>query len=546
MIIKKVAFGNFDEAYIESRLTEAVNIIFSSENNKGKTLVVQGLMYALGNTPIFPADFNYQDYFFYCCIDVKGKDYEFLRKNNSIIIKENGKFHIFDSISDLKYFIDKNIFSLPQIEKNGMKHIVGPSLFYQLFFIGQDKRNTSNIQNSGQYNKNDFMSMLYSLNGVQQPYLSAFDIETIKNQIKEKQTRLEEIKRKIKLLPKDPNIAAQMLQHANEEQYQKQFKVFQDINDRISELKNRLLGETNRKIKLGNLILELNSLNKTISVGKLVCGKCGSDKIVFSSRDLDFELSNDVIRKQVLNSISEQIIIKEDKIAELSENLDKEQERYSSLIKATPVDVRSMLIFSGDLLPNASFSAEISKLNKEIKDLSEALNENKKLEKHEIEKNKSMIDLILARMNDYYKNIDPSEYSEFNSLFTKGDVNYSGSQEQEFYFCKLLAINSYFNHQFPIIMDSFRSGEISTSKEQKMINYYVKLNKQVILTATLKDEENKTLKYGKIQEINAISYNSHKEKHILDKLHVNAFGEILSNFNIIKMETEEVKRRKEF
>ena len=154
MIIKKVAFGNFDEAFIENRLTESVNIIFSNENNRGKTLLIQGLMYSLGNAPIFPADFSYQDYFFYSNIEIANKVYEFLRKNNTVIVKFSAEKYIFDSISDLKYFISKNIFPLPKIEKNGMEHIVEPSLFYQIFFIGQDKRNTSNIQNSGQYNKN--------------------------------------------------------------------------------------------------------------------------------------------------------------------------------------------------------------------------------------------------------------------------------------------------------------------------------------------------------------------------------------------------------
>lgn len=65
MIIKSIALGNVEEAYVEERLTDGVNIIFSDDNNKGKTLVMQGMMYAMGNQPIFPKGFNYRSNYFY-------------------------------------------------------------------------------------------------------------------------------------------------------------------------------------------------------------------------------------------------------------------------------------------------------------------------------------------------------------------------------------------------------------------------------------------------------------------------------------------------
>ncbi len=49
MKIKSIALGNAEEAYVEERFTDGVNIIFSDDNNKGKTLVMQGMMYAMGN-----------------------------------------------------------------------------------------------------------------------------------------------------------------------------------------------------------------------------------------------------------------------------------------------------------------------------------------------------------------------------------------------------------------------------------------------------------------------------------------------------------------
>lgn len=62
MKILRVAVGNSKEAFIESRFTEGLNIISSDDNNKGKTIVIQSMMYALGNEPTFPTSFEYQKY----------------------------------------------------------------------------------------------------------------------------------------------------------------------------------------------------------------------------------------------------------------------------------------------------------------------------------------------------------------------------------------------------------------------------------------------------------------------------------------------------
>lgn len=47
MKIRKVAVGNAAEAFIEGNFTNGVNIISSDDNNKGKTIVIQSMMYLL-------------------------------------------------------------------------------------------------------------------------------------------------------------------------------------------------------------------------------------------------------------------------------------------------------------------------------------------------------------------------------------------------------------------------------------------------------------------------------------------------------------------
>ena len=47
MIIKKSAIGNTQEAFIQPYFDERLNIISSDDNNRGKTIEIQSLLYAL-------------------------------------------------------------------------------------------------------------------------------------------------------------------------------------------------------------------------------------------------------------------------------------------------------------------------------------------------------------------------------------------------------------------------------------------------------------------------------------------------------------------
>ncbi len=64
-----------------------MNVIYSDDNNRGKTLVMQGLMFSLGYESIFPSSFHYKDKYFYSEIEVNGESYEFLRKKRIPLLK---------------------------------------------------------------------------------------------------------------------------------------------------------------------------------------------------------------------------------------------------------------------------------------------------------------------------------------------------------------------------------------------------------------------------------------------------------------------------
>lgn len=532
MQIKSAAFGNLHEAFIEERLKNCVNIIYSDDNNKGKTLLVQAILYALGNSPVFPSGFDKDNYYFYTKIDIKNMEYEFLRKGDSVIVKTKGDWLAFDSISELKYYIHKNLFSLPVIKKNGEDKVVDLELFYQLFSIGQDKRDTSKIQNSGYYNKSDFMSMLRGLEGLQGSLEADLSVEQIKKTIDDKKKLMKLLRRKMELVKKNPDVANYASKYADREDVRKHEKSLIGIHQKISKYKKSRSREINRRLKLQNLISELNSLNQTISMGKIICSECGSEKIIYSNGSLNFEISNSHVKKKVLESIRLQISLKLDIEDELTRNINREQDYLLKELGEVTPEVRNILIFSKEIVSEEQYSSNLLKLDAELISLKEELSLCTKNDSESKNKYKEMVELILSEMNRLYQIVDPSGKQVFEALFSKSGVNYSGSEEQEFYFCKLLALNNYFKHDFPIIMDSFRSGELSTDKEQIMIKLYKSTNKQVILTSTLKSEEYAELKYSSIDDINAIDYSQHQNSQVLQASFAGKFKVLLEGFGI--------------
>ena len=90
------------------------------------------------------------------------------------------------------------------------------------------------------------------------------------------------------------------------------------LHGEIAEFNKKRNLEYNRKEKLESLVQELKSLNHEIEQGNVICAKCGSDKIIYKSKGMSFEVSNSYVRKRVLSSIAYQISQKEEIIREYS------------------------------------------------------------------------------------------------------------------------------------------------------------------------------------------------------------------------------------
>lgn len=239
MKILETACGNAQESFIEDRFTDGVNVIFSNDNNKGKTIIFQDLMYALGNDSIFPSGFDYKSYYFYTSIEHDGKIFEFLRKYNTIAVKCDEEVTIFNDISELKYFVAKNIFPLPYIIKDGFQKLVDLSLFYQLFFTGQDRRNPPNIVNSGYYNKQDFANMLYALSGCLTLTESIEKLKSLRAELRTCKSRIAVLSKRLTFYRDHPEIANAVSRTADRENMERERQEFQTLNDAISTMQKR-------------------------------------------------------------------------------------------------------------------------------------------------------------------------------------------------------------------------------------------------------------------------------------------------------------------
>jgi hypothetical protein len=533
MRVLETGFGNSKEAFLEKRILPGVNIIFSNDNNKGKTLVVQGLMYSLGNEPIFPSGFDHHNYMFYSKIEIDGKEWSFLRKCSSIIALSNGRLVTFDSISEFKHFFHSNIHQLPIIRKDDSKRIADFSLVYQLFYLPQDKRNTSTVIGSGYLKKADFYELIYSLAGSEPDPLDNEQIEGIKKAIALLEEERKNTNKRFKFAKSHPNISEIVNKSSDKELVKAKRNTLENINTRISEMRKDRYREINRKTKLERLIFELNSLNRELTAGRIICADCGSKRVVFENNEFTFDVSNQLVRKEIIESIQEQIKLKEEVIEELTRNTNHEQDLLKKELESIPKSVQTILLYSEEILSCAEIDDKLLEIDGEIKELKQNLENSRKIAADTKSANKNIISDILIYMNKVYKDLDPEGSLLFDDLFTKSGETYSGSEEQEFYFAKIIALSMVLNLKYPIIIDSFRDGELSSGKELFMLKAYINLGKQVILSSTLKREEYSVSRYNNLPEVNAIDYSSNTTSHILSNVSVDEFVNILKRFNIV-------------
>lgn len=533
MIIKRTAVGNKNEAFIESDFHTGINIISSDDNNKGKTIEIQSMMYALGNDPAFPTTFEYKDYYHYIEFEVDETTYKLCRFNNGFVLKHDSVLMLFDNVSELKRYWNKYIFALPSIVKNQISKIVDPVLFLQLFFVGQDKKDTSNISHAGYYNKSDFYNMLYDICDLSGLELDEDEIKKIKEQLAKLKSERELLIKQHKILKSQETPVSFLSAVSDKTTFNKKLSEMEKISSKIAELRKARNTAATRRASWETTLKELRSLNRTMESGELRCMDCNSTNISFSSSKKNayaFDVSSVDMRNEIIASINEKIEAYTEEINKLASQINTAQDELQTLMNDEAISLEAIVAYKQDIFSASDAEVKIKEIDLETENLKNQLKISAGTTQSKKEQQLAILIAILNEMNVVYEAIDPNGNLHFDNLFTKKDEVYSGSEATIFHLSRLYALSKVLNHNYPIVVDSFRAEDLSTSKENIVLDLYKELPNQVIFTTTLKLEE--LGKYDTRTDIHHIDYKDHAPSKMLSEVYVNEFCELLSSLSI--------------
>ena len=523
MIFKSIYIGNAEEAYIFEDFYEGLNIISSDENNKGKTIAIQGMIYCLGNTPLFPASFPYQDYYYILHVEVDGRLIKICRKDKNYVIKLNDEYFIFDTMSEFKRYWTKNIEKLPIILKDRVQKIVDPELLVQIFFVGQDKKITNDIFNKGLYRKEDFYKLLYAINGINTIADPIDDVEKVKKKIRELSNEKDRLLKENKIL-KANNSALEFLSATNDRiALENTLKEVDRIKEKLLKLKKERSNAVSRRAKNEMALKELRSLNRTMKTGEITCMDCGSNHIAYESADSDFsfDISTASMRKQILDSVQEKIDIYNEEIERLTHEINVCQKEFDTCMSNEDISLDALLFMKRELEGAKEADTRLGEIETEIKKQKEQLETKSAISDDVRKKQIKLMEDIVAEMNYFYKYVDIQGKDEYVDIFTPKGKTYSGSEATEFHLAKMYAFYKVLQHDYPIVIDSFRAEDLSTEREKRVLEFFKGIKNQIILTTTLKKEEEN--KYANMEGINNIDFSSHITNQMLTSDDVEKF-----------------------
>lgn len=214
--------------------------------------------------------------------------------------------------------------------------------------------------------------MIYAMNGISMAVEKETDIKSLKQEKERLETFIKAEKKKLPIA-KIPGIAKSVSIAFDNADFQEMSIRLKEINQAITELKKERNREENRRVRLEQLKIELNSLNRNLNEGKVRCSECGSGKIIFSNDDFEYDVSNDYVRHSILTAIDDKILLKNDLVEECTRNINIEQERLQKLLENMPNDAKHFILFHEEILDSRSIDIQIASAQRELDDIKEQI-----------------------------------------------------------------------------------------------------------------------------------------------------------------------------
>lgn len=530
--IKQIALGNASEAYIQSGFTGGLNVISSGENHVGKTVIMQAMMFALGSEPLFPTSLRYQEYAHIIDVEIDGRSVSILRNGSTFVVRDGDVIEPIETVSDFDQYWSNHFLALPSIVKDGKERMVPVALFEQMAFMPQAKRNTARIY-GGYYNKADFVEMIYSLAGFAGRTLDSKSLKKIKERRKALQARRSELSKQAKQLKKPGTALAVVSPTSDREEKTRLIAELDEIRGDIVSLQNRRNRVLTRMKKNEAVLHELRSLNSEISCGALECLNCHSRAIGYrmDKADFVFDLTTSDMRQQILRSLQERIDGQRNESGALDSEIRELQKRFNTLADTREISLEDIFACRENYVSLEDIDAELTTVTDELAEIERAIQANTQADAEIKESRKEFKESLLSTMNRVRRTLGAEDNApDYVDLFTTENSPYSGSEATEFLMARLYALAKHLHHQMPILVDSFRAEELSTGREEKLLPFFGELDNQVILTATLKEQE--AGKYRNIDGVNDIDLAGYAPNKLLSAKYCDAFKTKVAEFGI--------------
>ena len=335
MVSLKAAYiGNGLESFVEDGFSDGINVIYSTDNNRGKTILMQGIMYALGAIPTFPDGFSYREYIYIVDLIVDGRHISILRSRNTFAVQTEDGILTFDNARDYAKFWNEHISSIPSIVKNGRQTSVGLELYTQMFFIGQDNISSAKV-NAGHFNKDDFKEMLYAIQGLDGRTLDTADEKALKLKRDELKGRMRSLSKEARAL-KERGTALPIISVTTDRRDTEELcKELDTVRAEVIELRKQRSRFMTRKTKNQIVLSELQSLRREVKSGELKCLICGSKNIGYqmAGSDVVCDVTSSDMRTRIVNSIEDRIEEMDAGLQIVERNLRKAQDKMASLLQ---------------------------------------------------------------------------------------------------------------------------------------------------------------------------------------------------------------------
>ena len=263
----------------------------------------------------------------------------------------------------------------------------------------------------------------------------------------------------------------------------------------------------------------------------MYCKNCNEKIIVYkASNDIVFDVSTAQMRNEILKNLKTRNSEYTNEVLEIEEKITTLQNQVQELLNKEEMKSVNLILFRDDLIKDLEYDKQLLNLSNDLEQKKIVFDDYvNKIEKNTKEQKKCEEELK-AEMSKYYQRFENSDTSEINEIFTKASETYSGSENTIFFVSRLLAILKVSNHFYPLLIDGFREGEVSTSIEKEMMDTFKNIGNQIILTATFKEEEYH--KYDSDELINKIDYSNVPSKKLLQIEYVGELRTILNSFAI--------------